>query len=104
MNRLHSHYVPILTGALMNQRLRPPASLFLRHRFQQVGRDKYLTGPSLRSHEHEAGRARLVPKPIAWHRKDKNQDQPDDDVVLPGGAGEIPKDKPSEMGHSNIFA
>ena len=103
-DRFHSHDVPIFAGALMNQRFRPAASLFLGYGFEQICRDENLTAAPLRGHKHQGRCARLISKPVAWRCKDKNQDQPNDDVVLPGGAGKIPKDKPSEMSHANIFA
>ena len=47
-----------------------------------------------------AGRTEWKSKVI----KERREDQPNDNVVLPGSAGKIPKDKPSETWHANIFA
>jgi len=93
--RLYAIHAPGLSGPLTNQLLRFRPAALIGKRSQQFRRDENPVRTVQRGHQHDACPFRLIVEHDAWRRKDENQNEPDDNVVLPGGARKIPKNKTS---------
>jgi len=92
-NGLHPGNMPSLTGALLNELLRAPGTFAFRHSVKQIGRDKDAIRSMLRSHQDDAGSLRLIAEPIPGRCENENQNNADDQVILPGGTREIPENQ-----------
>ena len=92
-NGLHPDNMPRLTGALLNELLRALGTLAFGHDVKQFGRDKHAIRSMLRSHQDDAGRFRLIAEPISGRGEDKNQNDADNQVVLPRRARKIPENQ-----------
>lgn len=105
MNRFEAHHVPSFSCPLMNHGFGFLKPLRFRHSGQQTGGDEYRARPALRGHQNDAGRFGLIVEPIARSDEDEDQDEADDDIVLPGTAREIPLRKtPSDASAVSLAA
>ncbi len=65
-------HMPRLASALMYEKLSAFGTIGFRNRFQQIRGDKDPVRSRLRRHKNDARRLRLIPKPFAGCRKDKD--------------------------------
>ncbi len=90
-NRLDAQHVPALAGALMNKRFGTRGPLRLGHAGKQTGSDKHVVDSVARGDQDYARGFGLIVEPFARGSENKEQNQRDHDVVLPGCAREIPE-------------